>query len=280
MGRRNCANYGMTQKSTTSNGSHIGMMLGRARDMHRAPQEITMTMSEKYQQVKDEVISLRDVARVQAHLFSMDARKRWDDIDDALRSAERTASQDGTPMTDAVISTLEHASSQAREFLHRHMNRVPELDIPIKVLMTETPATCHPGDSGQAAAQIMWDHNCGAVPVVGQDNIALGIVTDRDLAMTAYLRRQPLFEIPLDSVMSKVLCTLRPTSTVGEALLCMSSSRVRRVLITDNDGHLLGIVALADLARYVQSLQGSDGACRILSSTLASVCARPNGSPA
>jgi CBS domain-containing protein len=241
--------------------------------------ETTMSIFEKFQQAKNEVTVLRDVARVQAHLFSMDARRRWEDIEEALRNAEKAATEDSTAMTDALISTLEDARSQAREFLRRHMNRIPELDLPVKILMTESPATCQMDDSGQAAAQIMWDHNCGAVPIVDSENTALGVVTDRDLAMTSYLRRQDLSGLRLDSIMSKILCTVRPTDTVGDALLCMSENRVRRVLVTDVGGRLLGIVALADLARYVQSLHGSDGACRILSSTLASVSARPNGTP-
>lgn len=238
-----------------------------------------MSIFEKFQQARNEVTVLRDVARIQAHLFSMDARKRWDDIEGALRSAERAATEDGTPVTDALISTLEDAGNQAREFLRRHMNRVPELDLPVKVLMTENPATCRPSESARATAQIMWDQNCGAVPVVNQQNVALGIVSDRDLAMTAYLRNQALSEIRLDSVMSKILCAVRPTNTVGDVLLCMSENRVRRVLVTDHGGHLLGIVALADVARYVQSLQGSDGACRMLNGTLASISAHPDGVP-
>ncbi len=236
-----------------------------------------MSMLDKYHDALNEVVSLRDAARVQAHLFSMDARKRWDELEDVLRKAEGSASQQGTPVTDAVVSTLEHAGKQAREFLRRHINGVPELDAPLESIMTQKVAFCRPEDPAQAAAQIMWEHNCGAVPIVGKGNVVMGLVTDRDLAMTAYLRSSPLAEIRLDSVMSKLLCTLGPSNTVGDALMCMGGNRIRRVVITDGDRNLRGIVALADVARYVESLRGAEGACRILSSTLGSISARPNG---
>lgn len=236
-----------------------------------------MSISEKYHHALNEVASLRDAARVQAHLFSMDARKRWDEIEDALRKAEWAAGQHGTPVTDAVVSTLEHAGKQAREFLRRHINGVAELNAPLETIMTQKPAFCRPSDSARAALQIMWEHNCGAVPIVGKGNVALGIVTDRDLAMTAYLRSQPLSEIRLDSVMSKLLCTLGPSDTVGDALLCMGSNRIRRIVVTDGEKSLRGVVALADIARYVESLHGAEGAYRVLSGTLASISARPTG---
>lgn len=235
-----------------------------------------MSIHEKYQRAINEAVSLRDTARVQAHLFSLDARKRWGEIEDALRNAERAAGQDGTPVTDAVVSAIEHAGKEAREFLRRHVNGVPELDAPVQTIMTDQPAICRPGDCAVAAATIMWERNCGAVPIVGKGNVLLGIVTDRDLAMSAYLRSQPLSQIRLDTVMSKSVCTLGPTSTVGDALLCMGENRIRRVLITDEEGHLQGIVALADVARYVESLPGAERACRVLGSTLASISARPS----
>jgi CBS domain-containing protein len=48
-------------------------------------------------------------------------------------------------------------------------------------LMTRDVATCRPEDPMAAAARIMWERDCGIVPVVDADGRPVGVVTDRDL---------------------------------------------------------------------------------------------------
>lgn len=52
-----------------------------------------------------------------------------------------------------------------------------------KEFMKQPVLTCRSDDTLNHAAQIMWDHDCGAIPVVDQDGRLVGILTDRDIWM-------------------------------------------------------------------------------------------------
>ena len=57
----------------------------------------------------------------------------------------------------------------------------------VKEVMTADPACCTPETGLQEVAQLMIDHDCGEVPVVGnqQSRIPVGVITDRDIVCRA-----------------------------------------------------------------------------------------------
>jgi len=73
---------------------------------------------------------------------------------------------------------------------------------------------CRPEDSLQAAAQSMWDHDIGILPVVAADGRLTSVITDRDIAMAAYTRGKPLGDIKVSEAMSKRLVTVLPSDDV------------------------------------------------------------------
>ena len=58
----------------------------------------------------------------------------------------------------------------------------------VKELMTLDVSCCHPGDTLERAAELMWQHDCGCVPVVDEGSHVVGMITDRDVCMAAYTR--------------------------------------------------------------------------------------------
>jgi CBS domain-containing protein len=70
-------------------------------------------------------------------------------------------------------------------------------------LMTKTVQACGADDNLQRAAQIMWERDCGVVPVVDVDNRVVGMITDRDIAIAAYRQGRPLWQIPVASAMAR-----------------------------------------------------------------------------
>src|SRR4051812_31561741 len=65
---------------------------------------------------------------------------------------------------------------------------------PMKIdeIMTRNVRGISPDETLGTAAQIMWENDCGAVPVVETDGRLVGIVTDRDICMAAHLQGAPL----------------------------------------------------------------------------------------
>jgi CBS domain-containing protein len=127
--------------------------------------------------------------------------------------------------------------------------------------MTEHVATCRAHDSLCKPAQIMWDSDCGAVPVVDDQGRVIGIITDRDIAMAAYLQGKTLAEARVFTVMARDVETISPDDSPAMAELVMQRREVRRLPVVDHAGKLIGIVSLGDLAHYMAAEQsfGSDG---------------------
>jgi predicted transcriptional regulator len=79
----------------------------------------------------------------------------------------------------------------------------------VKDLMT-TDIKCRADyNTLNTAAQMMWEHDIGCVPVVDKDGRAIGMLTDRDICMSAYIQGVPLTGAPVTSAMSKQMfsCT-------------------------------------------------------------------------
>lgn len=108
--------------------------------------------------------------------------------------------------------------------------------------------SCAPTDSLNIPARIMWERDCGAVPVVDGKMTPVGIVTDRDICMGAYTQGRSLHTIQVHDVMSKpaVVCDLYDDLVTAEEL--MRNNKIRRLPVCDADRKLVGIVSLSDIA--------------------------------
>ena len=59
----------------------------------------------------------------------------------------------------------------------------------VEQLMTRAVKVCAESDMLNRAAQLMWETDCGCIPVISADGDGkvVGVVTDRDIAMAAYV---------------------------------------------------------------------------------------------
>lgn len=119
----------------------------------------------------------------------------------------------------------------------------------VEEIMARQVATCRPEQTAADAARLMWERDCGCIPIVDADEELVGIVTDRDLCMAAVTRGLPLDQLRLDSVMQSTVQTCRRTDSVREAERRMSEAQVRRIPIVEGLSRVVGIVSIADLAR-------------------------------
>ena len=122
----------------------------------------------------------------------------------------------------------------------------------VKELMTEAPRACNVADSANEAARIMWEHDCGAVPVVDSAGHVVGIVTDRDICMAAFFRGVALSAIPVVEVMAREVCTCQAEDDLGAAERLMQQHQIRRLPVLANGGTLVGMLSLSDVALGVR----------------------------
>jgi CBS domain-containing protein len=119
-------------------------------------------------------------------------------------------------------------------------------------LMTRKPRVCAPSDTLQQAAAIMWDTDCGCVPVVDGQSRPIAMITDRDICMGAYTQGRSLPELPVSSAASRKIVSLQEGEPVEAAEALMQKHRIRRLCIVGADGRLVGILSMGDLARHAK----------------------------
>lgn len=126
----------------------------------------------------------------------------------------------------------------------------------VKDLMTTDVKRCSPETNLAAAAKIMWEGDCGAVPVTDERGFVVGVITDRDICIAAATRPSREGEIPVKDVISKAAYTCAPGDDVRAALDTMKARKVRRLPVVDQGGRLVGIVSIHDIAEQSRNRGG------------------------
>lgn len=129
----------------------------------------------------------------------------------------------------------------------------PSLDEPVlrvDSIMSKDVVSCQLSDSLGVAAQIMWEKDCGCVPVVDSEGRVVSIVTDRDVCMAAYTQGKQLHDMAIADIGSRELHTCHRDEPVSDAVTTMAIAQVRRLPVVDADGLLVGVLALSDLIRH------------------------------
>lgn len=125
----------------------------------------------------------------------------------------------------------------------------------IREIMTKDPACCTPDSTLQEVSQLMVEHDCGLIPVV-ESRLSMkpiGTITDRDITIrTAALGKNPV-KMKAAEIMTTDIVTIPPETSVQQCAEVMKKEDIRRVLVVDNTGRCVGIVAQADLAGGVTS---------------------------
>lgn len=121
----------------------------------------------------------------------------------------------------------------------------------VEQLMTKQVFYCRPDDSLERAARLMWDGDCGCLPVCVADGVnrVTGMITDRDICMSALFEARPLRDIRVSAAMAKKVVTCQPDDELHAIEKVMRDARVRRLPVIDGQGDLVGIIALADITR-------------------------------
>jgi len=99
----------------------------------------------------------------------------------------------------------------------------------VEEIMTTSVKSCGPDDSLDTAARLMWEHDCGCVPVIDQDGRVLAMLTDRDVCMAAYTQGRTLAEIRVSAAMSNACHAVSPNDPVVAAERLMQEHQVRRL---------------------------------------------------
>lgn len=114
-------------------------------------------------------------------------------------------------------------------------------------IMTKNVVTCSLDEPLSQVAIKMQKENIGMCPVVENKQL-VGVVSDRDITTRAVATGADINTKTARSVMTPSPVTGNPSMSFEEACHLMGVNQIRRLPIVDEKNHLVGIVALADLA--------------------------------
>ena len=121
-------------------------------------------------------------------------------------------------------------------------------ELKVKGVMTPVVQTCRPEDSLERAAQLLWEYDCGCLPVTDGEGIARAMITDRDICMAAFSQGKPLSEMHVADSMSRELVACGPEEELTTAADLMAKYQVRRLPVVDEGGRVQGLLSVNDLA--------------------------------
>ena len=121
----------------------------------------------------------------------------------------------------------------------------------VEQIMARPVQCCRPQDTLAHAARLMWDHDCGCLPVVSGDRVTRveGVITDRDICMHALFQGKPLQQLRVSDAMAGQVQVCRPADSLADAEKKMRDARIRRLPVIDEHDTLVGMISLADLAQ-------------------------------
>ncbi|SRR6266404_638215 len=126
----------------------------------------------------------------------------------------------------------------------------------VQDVMKETVKCCGPDTDLARAIALMWETDCGVLPVIVDGGKAIGMITDRDITIALGTRNKPASDISVIDVMSAAAHTASPDDDIQDALKTMQKEQVRRLPVVNSDGALSGILCLNDIALQVVPSNG------------------------
>ena len=161
-----------------------------------------------------------------------------------------------TPIVTAAMDTVTEsrtAISIARQggigFIHKNMAIEHQVLEVIKVKKSESgmivdPVTVGPEASLHQVLEVMSRYRISGVPVVTDGHKLIGIITNRDL------RFETKLDQPVSQVMTKDhLVTAREGITLEESKAILHQHRIEKLLVTDGEGNLKGLITIKDIEK-------------------------------
>ena len=111
--------------------------------------------------------------------------------------------------------------------------------------MIYDPITIQSGSTVRQALNLMSEYRIGGIPVVDQNRLLIGIVTNRDLRFEKDMNRL------VDEVMTKKenLITTQQSTNLEAAAEILQRHKIEKLPVVDSEGRLVGLVTYKDITK-------------------------------
>jgi CBS domain-containing protein len=148
-----------------------------------------------------------------------------------------------------------------------------EAPMKVKEMMSTDVKSCTEETDLATVVRIMWDGDCGIVPVVDGQLHVTGVITDRDICVAAGTRSLDPARIRVGEAMTRNAATCFEDADARTALRALKEHRVRRLPIVNRQNRLVGMLSVNDLAIRADLRQGAAVPAEEFLETLRVICA-------
>lgn len=123
----------------------------------------------------------------------------------------------------------------------------------VKEVMTPNAKAIWLTESLADAAQLMWENDCGVLPIIKDGRKVIGMITDRDICMAVAMRDWNPSGVSVEEVMSGQVYSVNTEDDIDQALQVMQEHKIRRLPVINAEGELEGILSMNDVVLHANS---------------------------
>lgn len=118
-------------------------------------------------------------------------------------------------------------------------------DMTARQIMESVVSSCHTDDTCEVAADTMIKRGCGSLPVVADEDLLVGIISEYDL-LKILQNGKKLADEKVQDQMTKTVMSVEPNSTVRDIIDLLENRHLIRVPVAEN-GKVVGMVTRRDV---------------------------------
>ncbi len=123
----------------------------------------------------------------------------------------------------------------------------------VRDLMSRAIWSCRSDTSLAAAGALMWEHDCGILPIVDETGQVTSVITDRDICIALSTRDAPASQIATVDVVKPQAFVCTPDDEIQAVLKTMARERVHRLPVVGREGKLVGLLSINDIILHAES---------------------------
>ena len=160
-----------------------------------------------------------------------------------------------TPLVSAAMDTVTEAAmaiGMAQEggigVLHKNMSIERQANEVRKVKRAENgmiidPVTLNKDAKVKDALHLMEEYGIGGIPIVDENKMLIGMVTNRDLRFERDMER------PLSEIMITKLITTHVGTTFAEATDILQQHKIEKLPVVNDEGQFMGLITYRDIMK-------------------------------
>lgn len=129
----------------------------------------------------------------------------------------------------------------------------------VRDIMSSTVSCCGLQDDLESVALMMESNACGSMPITNDLGQAIGMITDRDIALAAASRHKALWQLHAEDFLTGQPVTVcHADDDIHTALSIMQRARVHRLPVINGDNEVLGMLSMDDvISRAERGVRGN-----------------------